>query len=127
MTKKVNFDQILKSQVVRPIVEFGLWTVNRKSEKCATLHSDFLAMSYELHIKMQFLVSLLLGDVNNFLIPPSYTLNTIKVRFVPFPIDFTRFMWIPLAITPPTCSAKRAPICTLGKHYRADVWSTCDT
>ena len=70
MTKKVNFDQILKSQVVRPIVEFGLWTVNRKSEKCVTLHSDFLEMSYELHIKMKFLVSLLLGDVKNFLIPP---------------------------------------------------------
>ena len=41
---------------------FGLWIVNKKSEECVTLHSDFLEMSYELNIKIKFLATLLLGD-----------------------------------------------------------------
>ena len=52
-----------------------MWTVNTKSEKCVTLHSDFLEMSYELHIKIKFLAPLLLGDVKNFLIPPRWPGN----------------------------------------------------
>ena len=58
VTKTVNFDQILKSQVYDLSYNFGLWTVNTKSEKCVTLHSDFLEMSYESHIKMKFLAPL---------------------------------------------------------------------
>ena len=65
------------------------------------LHSDFLEVSYELHIKMKFLVSLLLGDVNNFLIPPRTLPNLdqqiclisgyIYVKFAQFEICFRIF------------------------------------
>ena len=55
--------------VMHPCNNFDMWTVNNKSEECVTLQSDLLEMSYELHIKMKCLNSLLLGDVKNFLIP----------------------------------------------------------
>ena len=70
MTKMVNFDQILKSQIYDLSYYFGMWSVNKKSEEFVTLHSDFLEMSYELNIKMKCVASLLLGDIKNFLIPP---------------------------------------------------------
>ena len=46
--------------VMHPCNNFGLWTVNKK--KSEALHSDFLEISYELNIKMTFLLSLLLGN-----------------------------------------------------------------
>ena len=40
-----------------------MWAVNKKSEKCVTLHSNFLEMSYELNIKKTLIMApLLLGD-----------------------------------------------------------------
>ena len=48
--------------VMDPCNNFGLWTVNTKSEECLTLHSDFLEMSYELNIRITFLAPLVLGD-----------------------------------------------------------------
>ena len=42
-----------------------------------TLHSDYLKMSYGLHIKINILAGLLLGDFKGFLIPPSY--NSMEV------------------------------------------------
>ena len=56
------FWSILKSQICDISYNFGLWTVNKKSDKSVTLHSDFLEMSYEFNIKMKFLAPLLLGD-----------------------------------------------------------------
>ena len=70
MTKKVNLDQILKSQIYDLSFNFGLRTVNKKSEECVTLHSDFLEMAYESNIKMKCLAPLCQGDFKNFLIPP---------------------------------------------------------
>ena len=61
--------------VIHPCNNFGPWTVNKKSEECVTLHSNFLEMSHELNIKMKFLAPLLLGDVNNLLIPPRISLH----------------------------------------------------
>ena len=52
----------VNQQVNDLLYNFGLWTVNTKSEECITLHSDIVEMSYELNIKMKFLASLLLGD-----------------------------------------------------------------
>ena len=46
-----------------------MWTVNKKSEECVTLHSDVLEMFYELNINMKCVALLLLGNVKNFLIP----------------------------------------------------------
>ena len=43
---------------------FGLWTVNKKSEECVTLHSD------------KGVAPLPLNDVNNFLIPPRSSIFT---------------------------------------------------
>ena len=60
--KMTSLILILKSQIDDLLYNFGLWTVNKKSEECVTLHSDFLEMSYELNIKMKFLAPLLLGD-----------------------------------------------------------------
>ena len=77
--KKVNFDQILKSQIYDLSSNFGLWTVNKKLEKCVNLHINFLEMSYyELYIKMKFLAPLLLGDVKNILIPPRIYMQVWK-------------------------------------------------
>ena len=45
--KMDNFDKILKLQIYDPSYNFGLWTVNKKSDKSVTLHSEFLEMSYE--------------------------------------------------------------------------------
>ena len=73
----MNFDQILKSQIYDLSYHFGLWTINKRSEECVTLLSDFLEMAYELNIKMKCLTPLLLGDIKNFLIPPRITLITI--------------------------------------------------
>ena len=53
---------IVNFSVIHPCNNFGLWTVNKKSEECVTLHSDFSEMSYELSIKIKFLAPLLLGD-----------------------------------------------------------------
>ena len=53
---------MMNFSVMHPCNNFGLWTVNKKSEECVTLHSDFLEMSYELKIKIKFLAPLLLGD-----------------------------------------------------------------
>ena len=53
---------MMNFSVMHPCNNFGLWTVNKKSEECVTLHSDLLEMSYELNIKMKFLTPLLLGD-----------------------------------------------------------------
>ena len=55
---------------MHPCNKFGMWTVNKKSEECVTLDSDFLEMSYELDIQMKCVAPLLMGDVKNFLIPP---------------------------------------------------------
>ena len=57
-------------RVIHPCNNVGLWTVNKKSEECVTLYSDFLEMSYELNIKMKYVAPLLLGNVKNLLIPP---------------------------------------------------------
>ena len=53
---------MMNFSVMYPCNNFGLWIVNKKSEECVTLHSDFLEMSYELNIKMTFLDPLLLGN-----------------------------------------------------------------
>ena len=52
----------MKFSVMHPCNNFGLWTVNKKSEERVTLHNDFLEMSYELNMKIKFLAPLLLGD-----------------------------------------------------------------
>ena len=54
---------------MHPCNNFGMWTVNKMSEECVTLHSDLLEMSYELNIKMKSVAPLLLGDVKNLLTP----------------------------------------------------------
>ena len=69
--KNCKFWSILKSQIYDLLHNFVLWTVNRTvGAKCVTLHSDFVKMSYALHIKIKFLAPTLLGDFKNFLIPP---------------------------------------------------------
>ena len=65
----VNFDQILKSQIYDLSYNFGMWSVNKKSEEIVTLHSYFMEMPYELNIKKKCVVPLLLSDIKNFLIP----------------------------------------------------------
>ena len=60
---------------MHPCNNFGMWTVNKKSEECVTLHNDFLEMSYELNIKMKCVAPLLQGDVKNLLIPPRITVG----------------------------------------------------
>ena len=45
-----NFDKILKSQIYDLSYNFGLWAINKMSDKSVTLHGDFLKMSYELNI-----------------------------------------------------------------------------
>ena len=52
----------LKSQICDLSYSFGLWTVNKKSDKSVTLQNDFLEMSYEFNIEIKFLAPLLLGD-----------------------------------------------------------------
>ena len=47
---------------MHPFNNFGMWTVNQKSEECVT--------SYELNIKLKCVAPLLLCDIKNFLIPP---------------------------------------------------------
>ena len=75
----INFDQILKSQIYDLSYNFGLCTVNKKSEECVTFHSDFLEMSNELNIKMMCLAPLLLGDFKNFLISPRIYLKLLFI------------------------------------------------
>ena len=69
---------------MHPCNNFGMWTVNKKSEQCVTLHIDFLVMSDDyLSIRTKCVAPLLLGDVKNFLIPPRMngSLHFYKVTF----------------------------------------------
>ena len=63
--------------IMHPCNNFGMWTVNKKSEECVTLHSDVLEMSYELNIKMECVVPLLQGDIKNFWIPHHISAITV--------------------------------------------------
>ena len=65
-----------------------MWTDDKKSEECVTLHSDFLEISYELNIKIKCVTPLFLGDVKNFLIPPRTTciIKTQENTKVTFPL-----------------------------------------
>ena len=48
--------------VMQTCNNFGIWTVNKKSEECVTLQNNFLEISFELNLRMTFLAPLLLGD-----------------------------------------------------------------
>ena len=53
----------LKSSESDDLCNGGLWTVSLKSEKCVTLHSDFVKMPQGSHNKITFLTLFVLGDV----------------------------------------------------------------
>ena len=73
---------IVDFSIMHQCNNFGMWTVNKKSEECVTFHSDFLEMSYKLNIKIKCVVPLLLGDAKNFLIPPRIPLVYRSVRVI---------------------------------------------
>ena len=75
---EIYFPLWISIYIMHPCNNFDLWTVNKKSEECVTSHSDFLEMFYGLNIKVKCMAPLLLGDVNNFLIPPRIYYKTSK-------------------------------------------------
>ena len=70
-----NILHIVDFSNMHPCNDFGMWTVNKESEGCIILHSDFLKMSYEFNIKMQCVAPLLQGHVKNFMIPLVYSVQ----------------------------------------------------
>ena len=60
--------------VMHPCNNFGLWPVNKKSEECVTLHSDFLEIKYKNDISGSFTFRWLLKHFDTPLFIAVYTL-----------------------------------------------------